>query len=160
MASPATATSGAVRSFDPAGIAHPLVRPIARLMPELSAYTLVSAIALVVDLVIFQALTRGGMRAAMAGIGGYGVGLLLHYVLSARFVFTASHGSKTGPRRFFEFVVSGLIGIAITWVIIAAATEVLHLPPLIGKIAAVGVSFVVVFIVRKSVVFADRGTSA
>jgi putative flippase GtrA len=156
MASPATATSGAVRSFDPAGLTHPLVRPIARLMPELSSYTLVSAVALVVDLVIFQALTRGGLRAAMAGIVGYAIGLILHYVLSVRFVFTATHGVKSGVRRFVEFVVTGLIGLAITWSIIAAATEMLHLPPMIGKIAAVGVSFVSVFILRKSFVFADR----
>jgi putative flippase GtrA len=150
------AVSANVRWLAPLAAAHPLLRPIARLMPELSYYTLVSAVALAIDLVIFHVLTLGGMRAAVAGVFGYGVGLILHYGLSVRYVFKASCETKTRLRRFAEFVVSGLIGIAITWLIIALATELLHLPPLIGKIAAVGVSFVTVFILRKSIVFADR----
>lgn len=130
------------------------LRPIARLMPELSYYTIVSAIALGVDLVIFTGLARSGVRAAVAGVAGYAVGLILHYALSVRFVFETAGSTKSGLRRFAEFVVSGGVGILITWAIIAFSTEVLHLPALIGKVGAVGTSFIVVFVLRKGIVFA------
>lgn len=133
-----------------------ILRPIARLMPELSYYTIVSAIALGVDLVIFTGLARSGLRPAIAGVAGYAVGLILHYALSVRFVFETAGSAKSGLRRFAEFVVSGGVGILITWAIIAFSTEVLHLPALIGKVGAVGTSFIVVFILRKSIVFGDR----
>jgi putative flippase GtrA len=137
-------------------LSHPLLRPLVRLMPELSYYAIVSAVALTVDLIVYAALTRGGMRAAAAGIIGYSVGLVLHYFLSVGFVFKAATAAKNGLRRFAEFVLSGLIGLAITWLMIAFATELLHLPPLIGKVAAVGTSFIVVFMLRKGIVFAGR----
>lgn len=137
-------------------VTHPLLVPVARLMPELSYYTIVSAVALCVDLAIFAALTSGGMRAAAAGIVGYAVGIVVHYGLSIRFVFNTSTAAKAGLRRFVEFVVSGLIGLALTWLIIAVSTEALHLPALLGKIAAVGISFLVVFALRKGIVFAGR----
>ena len=139
-----------------AAIDHPWLRPIARLMPELSYYSIVSAVALAVDLIIFTALTRGGMRAAAAGLVGYSVGLVLHYILSLRFVFETKGSDKSSYRRFIEFVVSGLIGLAITWLIIGVATEWLHLPALIGKVCAVGISFFVVFLLRRGIVFAGR----
>jgi putative flippase GtrA len=143
-------------AFTQAALEHPWLRPLARLMPELSYYTIVSAVALAVDLVLFTALTRGGMRAAVAGLCGYSVGLVLHYILSVRFVFEARSQDKSTVRQFIEFVVSGLIGLAITWLIIAVATEWLHLPALIGKIGAVGTSFIVVFLLRRGIVFAGR----
>ncbi len=133
---------------------HPWLRPIARLMPELSYYTIVSAVALSVDLILFTGLTRSGMRAAAAGLVGYSVGLVLHYILSVRFVFETNGSDKSNVRRFTEFVASGLIGLAITWLIIGVATEWLHLPALIGKVGAVGTSFIVVFMLRRGIVFA------
>jgi putative flippase GtrA len=51
---------------------------------------------------------------------------------------------------------SGLIGVAITWGIILVATEFLHLPAMFGKIVAVGTSFVIVFLLRRGIVFASR----
>jgi putative flippase GtrA len=142
--------------LDLAGVTHPLLRPLARLMPELSYYTLVSAVALGVDLLFFTGLTQGGMRASLAGIIGYSVGLVLHYILSVRFVFDTSRAAKQGLRRFVEFVLSGAIGLGVTWLIITVSTELLHLPALIGKIAAVGVAFIVVFLLRRGIVFAAR----
>ena len=135
-------------------LSHPLLRPIARLMPELSYYTIVSALALGLDLVVFAGLTQSGMRAAIAGIVGYTAGLILHYMLSVRYVFETQGSTKSVLRRFGEFVLSGLIGLALTWAIITLASEWLHLPALIGKVAAVGTSFIVVFLLRRGIVFA------
>lgn len=149
----------ATTSLDFSGLADRLpwfLKPIARLMPELSYYTIVSAVALGVDLVIFTGLARSGVRAAAAGIIGYAVGLLVHYILSVRFVFETEGSTKSGLRRFAEFVVSGGVGILITWAIIAFSTEVLHFPALLAKAGAVGTSFIVVFILRKGIVFAKE----
>jgi putative flippase GtrA len=148
-------TASAQRTtFDlPARLPRPL-QPLARMMPELSYYTIVSALALAVDLVIFNMLAYGGMRASLAGIAGYCTGLMLHYLLSKHYVFETATSDKTEARRFFEFCVSGAVGALITWAIIGMATEWLHFPAMIGKIAAVGTSFIVVFALRKSIVFA------
>jgi putative flippase GtrA len=74
--------------------------------------------------------------------------------LSKRYVFEMRADDKSEAQRFGEFCLSGAVGALLTWSIIAVATEFLHLPAMIGKIAAVGTSFIVVFILRKSIVFA------
>ncbi len=138
------------------GLLHSLVAPLARLMPELSYYTIVSVVAHGVDLAVFNGLVIGGMRASLAGIVGYSVGLVVHYVLSSRYVFATQTSDKTSARRFGEFAVSGCVGLAITWALIHLATDVAHLPAMVGKIAAVGTSFIVVFLLRRGIVFASR----
>jgi putative flippase GtrA len=142
------------QAIDFAARAPALLRPLARLMPELSYYTVVSAIALAVDLVVFNLCQFGGMRASLAGIVGYSTGLLLHYVLSKRYVFETRANDKSEAQRFGEFCLSGAVGALLTWSIILMATDWLHLPAMVGKIAAVGISFFVVFLLRKSIVFA------
>ena len=134
-----------------------ILAPVARLMPELSYYTIVSAIALGIDVVAFSAFTGAGTPARWAGVVGYSIGLVVHYILSARYVFDTRGSTKTAFRRFVEFVISGTIGLGITWLAIAIAVDLMHLPALIGKGAAVAVSFVVVFLLRRGIVFAaDR----
>jgi putative flippase GtrA len=142
--------------FDFAARVPALLQPFARLMPELSYYTIVSAVALAVDLVVFNVSQYGGLRAALAGIVGYSVGLLLHYVLSKRYVFETRADEKSEAQRFGEFCLSGAVGALLTWCIIVVATEFLHLPAMIGKIAAVGTSFIVVFLLRRTIVFAQE----
>jgi putative flippase GtrA len=124
-----------------------------RLMPELSYYTIVSVAALAVDLVVFNGLQLCSLRASLAGMAGYFTGLVLHYALSKRFVFEAS-AHKQDWRRFAEFCATGGVGALITWSIITIATEWLALPAMLGKVAAVGASFFVVFLLRRTIVFA------
>ncbi len=133
---------------------------LVRLTPELSYYTIASVVALGVDLAIFNALVLGGTRAGVAGITGYLTGMIVHYVLSARFVFDTANSSKSDACRFAEFALSGAIGLAITWGLIHLATDISHLPAMAGKIAAVGTSFVVVFLLRRGIVFAGGKTRA
>lgn len=126
------------------------------LLPQLSRYTIVSGVALLADLVTLMTLRGLGARAALAGVAGYCTGLILHYVLSSRFVFQSERGSKSQARLFGEFAVSGLIGLALTAAILHVATDIAGLPALVGKLIAVGVSFFAVFVMRKTIVFADR----
>lgn len=125
-----------------------------RLAPQLSRYTAVSALALAVDFLVFLTLVGAVLQPSLAGAAGYGVGLAMHYALSVRYVFDAGTTGKSEARLFGEFIASGLIGMAITVLVIAVATDGIGLPPLLGKAAAVAASFLIVFLLRRSVVFA------
>ena len=57
------------------------------------------------------------------------------------------------------FALTGCAGLAITWGVIGFATEIAHVPAMLGKIAAVGTSFVIVFLLRRGIVFAGRRTA-
>ena len=83
-------------------------------------------------------------------------GLALHYMLSVRFVFDAPAAHKGQSRLVAEFALSGLAGMAITALVIAVTVDFGGMPLLPAKILAVGVSFLVVFALRRRVVFAGR----
>ena len=110
-----------------------LQRRLAGLMPQLSSYS---------------------VAASLAGAAGYAVGMVVHYILSSRFVFKTRGSQKSERRRFVEFLISGLIGITLTGVIIAAATEIFGVTPIAAKVVAAAVSFAAVFAIRRSFVFA------
>jgi putative flippase GtrA len=130
--------------------------PVLAVLPQFSRYTLVSALALILDFAVYLLLAAGGTKVALAGALGYACGLALHYVLSVRYVFDAQAAHKAQSRLFAEFAVSGLAGMAITALVIAAAVDAGDMPLLPAKAVAVGVSFLVVFVLRRSVVFAGR----
>ena len=134
----------------------PIVAQALGLLPQLSRYTIVSALALVLDFTVYLLLATGGMTVALAGAIGYACGLALHYMLSVRYVFDAAAAHKGKSRLITEFALSGLAGMAITALVIAVAVDLGGIPLLPAKILAVGVSFLVVFALRRSVVFAGR----
>jgi putative flippase GtrA len=129
--------------------------PIA-VLPQLSRYSLVSALALALDFTVYLALTALGMSPPLAGVIGYALGTGLHYVLSTRFVFDARATDKVQARLFGEFTLSGLAGMAITALVIALATEAAGLAALPAKVLAAGASFIIVFGLRRAVVFSPR----
>lgn len=138
----------------PEGLARRL-RPLLALAPQFSRYVVVSVLALGLDFVAFLALTYGAeVKASLAGVVGYAFGLALHFVLSTRFVFERRGLEKSQRRLLGEFALSGLVGVALTWSIIAVAVDFAGLYPIVGKILAVGISFVAVYLLRRSVVFA------
>ena len=118
---------------------------------KLSRYTLVGIAALTLDLAVFQTLTMN-VQAPLAAALGYLSGMALHYTLSVRFVFTRVT-QKSKRRTMFEFLVSGLIGLAITAAIVWGATTGLGLSPLLAKATAVIASFFAVFLLRSAIVF-------
>ena len=95
-----------------------------------------------------------------AGAGGRAsatpAGTVLHYLLSTRFVFDAGATDKAQARLFGEFALSGLAGMAITALVIAL-TATLGPAAAAGQGAGRGVSFLVVFALRRCVVFAGQG---
>lgn len=136
----------------------PIVAPVLALLPQLSRYTIVSALALMLDFTAYLLLAAGGMTGALAGAIGYACGLALHYLLSVRFVFDAAAAHKRRSRLITEFALSGLAGMAITALVIAATVDLGGMPLLPAKILAVGTSFLVVFALRRGVVFVSRSS--
>ena len=126
------------------------------LFMQIGRYGLVSVAALGCDFFVFLALTQSGVIPAIAGMVGYAFGLMLHFVLSTLFVFDTSASQKTKARLFGEFAVSGGAGLVLTAAVITVMTHRLHAAPVLAKITAVIVSFVVVFLLRRTVVFAAR----
>ena len=126
-------------------------------LEQLARYAFVSAVALGLDFAVFLILNHAeAVSAAMAGAMGYSMGLLLHYVLSVRLVFDPNSSLKTRRRLFAEFAASGLFGICITWVVIHVATNALAMGSVSAKGLAVVVSFLAVFVIRRSIIFAAR----
>lgn len=128
---------------------------------QLMRYGIVSAMALGADMSIFLGLTwSSGVRPALAGVIGYSIGLILHFVLSTGFVFDAAAAGKSFQRLFAEFAATGLAGVAITWSVIRTGTDVLALSPVAAKLLAIGLSFVAVFVLRRSFVFRPAAVRA
>lgn len=125
-----------------------------RLILQLVKYTLVSGLALSSDLATFYLALYLGTPAPTAGVMGYSLGLVLHFVLSSNFVFDTAQTEKTKRLLFIQFAASGLIGVIATWVIIFVTEGLLGYSPTIAKGCAVLITFIMVFVIRRSIVFA------
>jgi putative flippase GtrA len=131
---------------------------LAPTLVQLSRYSAASVMALALDFTVYLLLTAGEMKPVLAGVLGYGAGLLLHFVLSSRFVFVAA-AAKAQARRFGEFALSGLAGIGTTATVMTLATDFAGLPGLTAKVLAAGASFLLVYWLRCSIVFAGPPNS-
>jgi protoporphyrinogen oxidase/putative flippase GtrA len=132
--------------------AGPLLRH--EMLPQLLRYTLVSGFALALDFTVFLALNGTIGHPTLSGVCGYAAGIGLHYFLSKRFVFDAGNSPKAAHRLFVEFVASGIVGLLATAAVIALATGMFGLAPIAAKLLAAGASFIGVFLIRRTVVFA------
>lgn len=124
-------------------------------------YSLVSGLSLALDLVVFAALIwLTATAAALAGAVSCMVGLVLHYILSVSFVFDSSQTNKTHARLVAEYVLTGVMGFAITAGAIFLAVDIAGLPAFIGKAFGIGATFVSVYLVRAGYVFAPANREA
>lgn len=123
--------------------------PIARLM--FARYLLASIGALAADFGIFLALGRGGLPPVAAAFGGYTSGLLVHWLISVRFVFDTGNGPT--HRQRLAFVASAILGLGLTMAMVGALT-LAGASPAIAKLLSIPVSFLAVYAIRKYGVFA------
>ncbi|BBD01216.1 MULTISPECIES: GtrA family protein [Sphingobium] len=122
---------------------------LARLM--FARYLLASICALGSDFATFLMLDHGGAAPMMAALGGYLVGLIVHWIISVRFVFDLTDGPTHAQR--IGFVLSAGVGMGITMVLVGALSAVGILPA-IAKLLSVPVSFLSVYAIRKYGIFA------
>ena len=135
-----------------------MLRPVAILerfdLARLTRYGFASVAALAVDMGSFLLLLSLQVAAAPASALGYSIGIVTHWLLSSRAVF-ADTVARRGPLRTRQkalFVGSALIGLVLTTVIVGAG-DLAGLDPRLAKLAAIGVSFTVTWLLRSKVVF-------
>lgn len=116
-------------------------------------YLAASIVALAFDVASFSTLVATHIGATVASAIGYCVGIVIHWMVSAHYVFPGKtrDGSALQWQRVL-FAGSALLGLAIT---VATVTILSHLGihAIAAKGAAVGISFVAVYGARKWGVF-------
>lgn len=118
-------------------------------------YILSSAGALAVDMSVFMALFHLGLFPAAASALGYTAGILAHWLLSSRAVFTdtvAANGRERDRQKAL-FLGSAFAGLALTITIVWTG-DMLGIDPRLAKLAAIAISFQATYLMRKKVVFA------
>lgn len=125
-------------------------------LPQLGRYVLISGAAFALDFAVFMALIMTAVAAVPASVAGYLCGTQLHWLLSTRLVFAAGVRQDPAARRRQQvlFFVSAAIGVTCNAGIVALS-EAFLIPLALGKLAAIGVSFVLVLAVRASLIFAQ-----
>lgn len=122
--------------------------------PVFLRYVLASIGALAVDMGTFLAGLALGVPAVAASVLGYALGIAAHWVLSSTVVFADDVAAAGAARRRQQalFVASALVGLGVTALVVGGLAR-LGLDPRAAKLAAVGISFVVTWLLRQRVVF-------
>ncbi len=124
---------------------------------RLMRYLAASVGALTADFGSFLALLALAVPATLASALGYSLGILVHWLLSSRTVFhdTVARSGRDRTRQKALFVVSALVGLALTTLIVGAATATGG-DPRVAKLVAILVSFTVTWVLRAKIVFRVR----
>lgn len=117
-------------------------------------YLLASVGALAADMGTFLLLLQSGFFAAGASGIGYCVGIVAHWLLSSRTVFTTTvaQGGSARTKQKALFAISALVGLAITIAIVGAA-EASGIDARLAKIVAIVASFTATWLLRSKLVF-------
>ena len=120
-------------------------------------YILASVGSLAVDVAGFLALMALAVAAAPASAVGYSLGIVTHWLLSSRAVFQDSVAQRghARTRQKAMFVISALIGLALTTAIVASGVWA-GIDPRLAKLVAIGVSFMVTWLLRSKIVFRSQ----
>ena len=125
---------------------------------RLIRYILASVGALAVDVGSFLTFMALGVAAAPASAMGYSLGILAHWLMSSRAVFqdTVADGGLARTRQKALFVISALVGLALTTAIVGAG-DYAGGDPRLAKLVAIAVSFTATWLLRSKVVFRPEG---
>jgi putative flippase GtrA len=134
--------------------APPTAGRVRALLGETWRYFAVSIAALAVDYGLLVGLTEVvHWNYLTSSAVSYSSGAVLQYALSVTLVFR--HRRMSDRRlEFIAFFAIGLMGLALTQVVLKIAVEGLGLNYVLGKAAATGLSFVVNFVARRALLFA------
>lgn len=118
-------------------------------------YVGASAAALAGDMALFNLFLAAGWASPAAAAASYAAGIVIHWLISSRLVFV--EGARTAGldrvRQKGLFLGSAFVGFGLTVAIVWAGDSA-GLDANLSKLAAVGVSFVATYILRKTLVFA------
>lgn len=128
---------------------------------EFVKYVFVSAIALFLDYGIYFSLVgMTQLELPLAAAIGYSGGLSLAYFLMTRLVFERRWLEKNQALEMTMFLMSGALGISITYVAVAGYTFLVGPETFNAKSLAVVVSFFSVYLFRKWFVFRTLSAGA
>ena len=121
---------------------------------RLVRYLLASAVALGADVGSFLLLYAAGAYVPAAYAASYSVGILVHWLISSRLVFsdTVAERGLARTRQKAMFVISALLGLALTTAIGSGAVYA-GIHPIAGKLAAVVASFTLTWLLRSRLIF-------
>lgn len=123
---------------------------------EFFRYFLVSALALLVDLLAFSFGIRIlGVPWQLSAACGFILGVLIAYLLSVRFVFSSRKLRKAPLKELLVFAAVGLAGLGVTQIILWIGIELLQFNPEFSKICAAGLTFLFNFLARKLTLFSS-----
>jgi len=122
---------------------------------KFSRYVVVSGIALCADIVSYWLLTvaTGTTALPLAAAASYSVGLVMAFFLITRYVFRDGWLSKTKILEAIVFFLTGLLGVFLTYGIVAMYAKFIGEHIYAPKLLAVSISFISVYFFRKYVVF-------
>lgn len=128
---------------------------IALLDQVYTRYVGASLVSLGVDFCIFMSVLSLGVPPAPAAAIGYIAGIVCHWLISSRMVFTEQLAGTAVGRRQQQglFVLSALVGLGITTAIVGLGSHY-GLDPRLAKGVAILVSFQATYMLRRKVVFA------
>ena len=120
---------------------------------SLTRYLLASVVSLAFDVALFLVLVAFAVEAGLASAVGYSAGIVVHWLISASFVFPGK--ARAGAGLMLQragFAGTAVLGLAITVGIVSWLSE-LGVAPVAAKGVAVAVSFFAVYFARKHGVF-------
>ncbi|MEP6501975.1 MAG: GtrA family protein [Betaproteobacteria bacterium] len=121
-------------------------------MLEFARYLGCSVVALAVDASLYALGLRLGLAWAVAACIGFCAGLATAYVLSVRFAFK-ERSVQNARVEFVIFAAAGLVGLALTELLLWLQIGVIGTSPLIAKVGAAGGVFMFNFLARKALLF-------
>lgn len=133
-----------------------VAEPVESIFLQVPRALAASVLALIVDFCVLEFCLRiAGMTAVPSAIIGYLAGGVLQYVLCSIWVFSTS--LKNDAAGFLAFTILSLVGLGITWGVVAVAHDGIGMPIEIAKVAAVGLAFTWNFLSRKYMLFRAEG---
>lgn len=118
-------------------------------------YFVVSLGALVVDVIVFLALLNTGVTSVAASAIGYSTGILAHWMLSSRKVFSdrvSERGTMARTQQKAMFVMSALLGLLVTMAVVGGGNA-MDIDPRLSKLIAIAISFQLTYFLRNLLVF-------
>lgn len=121
-------------------------------LAELPRYTVISVVALSVDMTVLMLMALL-VHYLWAATMGFVAGAVTSYVLAVRWAFRHRRLARRPGREFVAYALVGLAGLALNNLVIALAASTAALPLAGAKVLAAGATFVFNYGVRKRVLF-------
>lgn len=117
-------------------------------------YLFASTVSLSADLLVFISAIHVGIPAVSSAVAGYMSGLVIHWLMSSRFVFLGAirpSGAERSRQKLL-FIASALAGLGITTSVVGWGLR-WGIDPRATKLIALCISFQATYLIRSKVVF-------